>query len=323
MSQYKRLLKDQRGQTTFFVALSAMVLICFLAFMVDVGQLVHDRILVQSAADMTALSGANVQAAGLNEIADLNIEAENLVRDFRSDVMRVWCDRGQAIKCWKYYYSWVKHLHEQQNKANKDFATGAWDVAGDACFWFEQHYGTGGGPADPNGYPSRAPFKFASINASTYPNDELTVIGVPPYEYFQYPFWWVQGAPDSPIIPCYIWLGGDGKPQGYGRHRYMLISKMGVTVPDMTPQIPRKMIKDPNITTYFRVKVWRQAVKPFVNLKDFGFDVHIPYLEAYSLAQPTYGHIENKQVRYKARFMPLRSKYVNDMSFPHRDRMRH
>ncbi len=74
------------------------------------------------------------------------------------------------------------------------------------------------------------------------------------------------------------------------------------------------MGKDQTTHTYFRVRLNREPVKPFISLDAWGFKARMPALEAYSLAQPTGGKVNDEasgggKPSYIARFMPLRTQY--------------
>ncbi len=314
--------RDQGGQTTVFVALSAMVLICFLAVMVNVGQLLHDRMLIQTAADMVALSAANVQAAGHNEIADLNIEVQKLVDDLLLDIgfpYKIWRSRGEAERVIQYYDSWIRRTHEEQNRASRVFAQGARQIAFQVLGWFNQQYGQGGYP-ERQRLPGRQPYGMTELIHATYPGTTFSDLAPYPVEvnylYLQ-PVW-----PPPPPIPCWIWLGGPGYPEGLGRHMTFLAESSGIVLMG-SHTINGRVRKDVEKQTYYRVRLSRPPVKPYVNLPEYGFDVRQPALEAYALAQPTGGSIQGLNPNYRARFMPLRTRYTYDVDFPNRDKFRH
>ena len=75
---------DQKGQSSVLVALTAIVFITFLVFLADIGRVIHDKIVTQGVADSAVLAAANIQAIGMNEIADLNAEIQLLLSKFQS-----------------------------------------------------------------------------------------------------------------------------------------------------------------------------------------------------------------------------------------------
>lgn len=74
----------QRGQAAVFSALGLFTMVLFLALAVNSGILVNDRIRMQTSADLSAAAGANVQAAGMNKIAELNNEIYRQVQSLRA-----------------------------------------------------------------------------------------------------------------------------------------------------------------------------------------------------------------------------------------------
>jgi len=70
--QMNRLGRDEGGQSLAFVALVLLVLVAFMAVVVNVGHQVNTKIEIQNAADSAAVSGASWLARGYNLVAGLN-----------------------------------------------------------------------------------------------------------------------------------------------------------------------------------------------------------------------------------------------------------
>lgn len=119
----RSLYQNRRGQTTVLFALTIMIFICFLAFMVNVAQLVHSRILTQAVADMVALSAANVQAAGMNEIADLNREHRSMQRELRTwmNGTMFFSDRREVDRLFDYFKDLMAFVIDYKQNVNKYF----------------------------------------------------------------------------------------------------------------------------------------------------------------------------------------------------------
>ena len=64
--------RDDDGQAIIFAALVFVVLVCFAAMVVDVGEVVTWRIRMQNAVDAAALACGTWQARGLNMLQVLN-----------------------------------------------------------------------------------------------------------------------------------------------------------------------------------------------------------------------------------------------------------
>ena len=70
--QMKKLGRDEGGQSLAFVALVLLVLVAFMAVVVNVGHQVNTKIEIQNSADSAAVSGASWLARGYNLVAGLN-----------------------------------------------------------------------------------------------------------------------------------------------------------------------------------------------------------------------------------------------------------
>ncbi|NCC25001.1 MAG: hypothetical protein EOM25_07355 [Deltaproteobacteria bacterium] len=278
----RRFLPGQSGQTTVFLALSMMVFICFLAFMVDVGQLVHDKILTQNAADMIALSGANVQAAGMNELADLNWEYYWLQQDLRRWLLVLYNNPGsirQQIMTFKKFMFIVRGMMEVSNVAYQVASMGA---AYKAWGWYDDQYGG----FDP---PIVLPWPLQGL---TELGETSQVILISSY---------VQTVPLPVALPCFI-------PIPFRPFPLVPTIAKGVPVAyvDVLQSNETYMRKADNAeTTSFVVLLSRESRPVFVNLPSLGFDVEIPRIFAASALIPTGGSIEDGDPSYFARFVPL------------------
>lgn len=70
--QMNRLERDEGGQSLAFIALVLLVLVAFMAVVVNVGHQVNTKIEIQNSADSAAVSGASWLARGYNLVAGLN-----------------------------------------------------------------------------------------------------------------------------------------------------------------------------------------------------------------------------------------------------------
>lgn len=71
-NRFERRLRDESGQTTFFVLCSFLTFFMFFALVANVGQAVNRRVMLQMVADAGAFSGASAQATALNTISEFN-----------------------------------------------------------------------------------------------------------------------------------------------------------------------------------------------------------------------------------------------------------
>jgi len=124
----------QQGSITVTIALLLPIMLLMVALIVDINQLIFSKIKLQNTVDACALSAAAVQAAGLNEIADLNGE---MVREYNilSQILKkdIWWDRGQALSACDFFYNGgngvIDYLRRYQEQSNFDYALQADMVA--------------------------------------------------------------------------------------------------------------------------------------------------------------------------------------------------
>ncbi len=281
--------RGQSGQTTVLLALSMIVLICFLAFMVDVGQLVHDRILTQNVADMVALSAANVQAAGMNELADLNWEYRRLQEDLLDYLTyQPYMNRGEVENLVADFKEWMKLVREYMLRANRIFPDLAELAAYRTLDWYNDTYGNH--------------FELVSIEQ----NRPLTTLEHTMPEMLQSLY--LDEPRNPPPVPAFIFTGiRCVKP--------IQVMSAGVQVPFFDVLDKPYMKKSEGTLTYMVVHVRREARPVFVNLPSFGYDVEIPTIDALAGLIPTGGHIEDGEPEYFARFVPL--EYLGFGQFRH------
>lgn len=77
-----RRLREERGQTSLFMALFISTMILLFAFSTNIGMLVHAKINLQNAADAAAYAGAAVQARQLTAVGYLNYEMRRALKEF-------------------------------------------------------------------------------------------------------------------------------------------------------------------------------------------------------------------------------------------------
>ena len=80
--QYSIRMRNQRGQVSIFLAITLLIVITFLAFVINVGLFVKAKINLQNAVDAAAWAGAAVQARQLTNIAWLNWEMRNTYKEW-------------------------------------------------------------------------------------------------------------------------------------------------------------------------------------------------------------------------------------------------
>src|SRR5690349_18971356 len=81
-ARFKKRPKKHRGQISVLIVLSLLPLFTLIAFVVNVGMLVHTKISLQNAADLAAYAGAATQARQLTHIAHLNYQMRQAYKKF-------------------------------------------------------------------------------------------------------------------------------------------------------------------------------------------------------------------------------------------------
>ncbi len=125
---------DQRGSVTVFVALLLPTLMVMIFLVLNIGQLVFEKIRLQNTADACALSAAAAQAAGLNEIAEVNFWSQDHVYPIARAVMAwsenvPWKNENTAKSAVRYYKGVFRALRRYQDDANTYYADKAMRIA--------------------------------------------------------------------------------------------------------------------------------------------------------------------------------------------------
>ncbi len=127
-------LHNQNGSITVLIALLLPILLLMLMLVVNINHLIFQKIRLQNVVDACALSAAAVQAAGLNEIADLNrdmmAESRKILRILSSGI---WHSFGQARKAKNFFSNdrtgVIDAIYRYQMEANGYYANQADRVA--------------------------------------------------------------------------------------------------------------------------------------------------------------------------------------------------
>ncbi|OLN30380.1 hypothetical protein DVDV_0580 [Desulfovibrio sp. DV] len=135
MKRFGKRPDDQRGSVTVFVALLLPTLMVMVFLALNIGQLVFEKLRLQNTADACALSAAAVQAAGLNEIAEVNFWSQDYVLSIARAVMAwsetviPWKDEKAANEAVRYYKRVFRALRQYQDEANVSYARQAMRIA--------------------------------------------------------------------------------------------------------------------------------------------------------------------------------------------------
>jgi len=124
----------ERGSITVTIAFLLPIMVLMMALIVNINHLIFTRIKLQNTVDACALSAAAVQAAGLNEIADLNIE---MTREFGRiyGILRsnTWYNYNYARNARDFFYNSasgvIDWIYRYQKRTNNNYASKAEDIA--------------------------------------------------------------------------------------------------------------------------------------------------------------------------------------------------
>ena len=274
----------QCGSVTVLVVFLLPVMCIMLMLVVNIGQAVFEKIRLQQTVDMCALSAANVQAMGLNEIADLNFESETQYRIMLTQhLIPFWSTFMDGKDCTDFFEDVFEEIRKQQDDANTDYAESALDVAQ----WIKKL-----------NLPETS---LKSVN----PNDSKLM------EYKEvkgyYGFMFLVDCPCKYCLgyPSFVWNGNmAGKPERWGPHwgKQSAGSKCAVVVP-WFGSVEYKIEKKKSPTTYAAFKITQRPKNFMLAPGIFG---KLDELMAYAAAKPVGGSIYRGSPRYKGALWQLK-----------------
>ncbi len=303
-------LTEEEGQSSVLAALTAVVLVALLAFAVNVGQVIHDKMLAQTVADAVALSAANVQAVGMNEIADLNAEIIKLRKELRDDIAKgrsIGFSPGQGWRTFLYYYRQIQYARDLQDEANTKFAemarkAGEKVLAVHNAGYDKLHPGISAGIH--KGLKPKAHWTMEELLGSPYPKQALGILD----EAWIQPYWWRIWIPAK--YPPTIQTVAIFTDKRDGVESIPFIGD--ITIPQTTWPVKHERSLGSASKAYYRVRVKREPIRALVDMENYGFSVNIPEIIAYSQAQPDKGEIHHGMAGYEARLAPLWQTYPNE-----------
>ena len=279
-----QILGNQKGSITIMVGFLMPVMLLMIMMIVNINHLVFTKIKLQNTVDACALSAAAVQAAGLNEIADLNRELVSENKNIRGYLRSgTWYKRSYAKEALDFFYNKrtgvIDYIRKYQNNTNSEFAKKAEIVAEDV--------------------------RYRNLPASifirhTYPHNtrQLTTLreqkNTIRYRYYTRSF--SKGTPRRTVI----WRKPDNHPDRAdrrdhdGRH-WVWRKRTGKRLSPLI-RIPEKVVK--TSPTYVYYELWLPP-RPFpVGSAIFGDMPH--NLRARAAARPGGGHISHGIPEYEA-----------------------
>lgn len=292
--------RHQSGSSAVFFAFFMPVMLMMIVLVADIGQLVFERIRLQQVVDASALAAANIQSIGMNEIADLNndaqIEYDKLVAILS---LGVWETSQQADAVVDFYAEVFDAIHSYQEEANEHFAQLAKQYAQD----------------------------YVDVNL---PGAELFVISgssedrLIEYEVESMTLNWLYYDDNgcSGYCETLVWTWTDpDDPSTSGAHfgATPSIADKVVPIPGTADQDVLWIKRTPPVT--YAAYGLRQKRKGFLLGKDL-FKKLIPEMVAYSSAKPTEGHIYDMDPSYRPILKHLQ-RHSPDPSVPSLDKMEH
>jgi hypothetical protein len=294
----RRRILDENGSVTVFVALLLPVLAVMIFLVLNIGQLVFEKIRLQNTADACALSAAAVQAAGLNEIAEVNFWSKDYVRTIAKAVMELsmatpWLDQSTANSAVSYYKGVFKALRDYQDKANTYYAEQALSIAKKVKKANLDEQGVTGITIE--SINPKSSFK-KSGKLLEYKTSKETVN----YMYIASP----SVPPICPVVAALSWsdsLAGDKKH--IGAHMGATpTATCGLAPVSGSSQFDYKISKKSSPMTYSAFKLTQESKEFILAGSVFG---RMKKMTAYAGAMPTGGNVGDGKPAYKAVLVKL------------------
>ncbi len=267
----------QCGSVTVLVVFLLPVMCIMLMLMVNIGQAVFEKIRLQQTVDMCALSAANVQAMGLNEIADLNFEAEFQYWSMAlQHAIPFWASFSDGKNCTDFFKDVFKEILEKQDDANSDYAEAALDIAE---------------------YVKMINLPMTTLE-SVNPEDSKLMKYKKVSRFYFFLFLSECSCKYCPSLTSFTWNGNmAGKAEKWGLHfgKQSEGTKCSVSIP-MFGSIDYKIKKKKNPTTYSAFKITQRPKRFILASGIFG---KLDELVAYAAAKPVGGSIYNGKPQYK------------------------
>lgn len=297
---------DQRGQSSTMIAMTAVVFIALLAFMANIGQAIHDKMLTQAVADAAALSAADVQAIGMNEIADLHAEINKLVEDYEMELEKANREflAPNGYSTYFYYKTQIDYAHRLIDEANRGFAVMARQAAQKIVEKNNENYRNLHPKVSQRShkglYPIE-PWSLEEVMGEPYPNEMMGKMKTKRKAYF-WREWFCYKKCSSRSLGVFT----------FRRNGVQVTSvPVNLNFPGFgVLRTERSLHSGTNV--YTRIRVKRKPVRALVDMENYGFGVNLPEIVAYSQAQPNKGNIKDMKPIYEARLAPLWQRYPNE-----------
>jgi hypothetical protein len=280
---------SEEGSVTVLFALLIPIMLLMVMLTANIGQLVFEKIRLQNVADACALAAATVQAAGLNEIADLNEELEdeyNKLKYILDAHPTLWHNDEHPRNAIRFFNDIFKYIHALQSKADIDYVKKAGEIA---VAVFRQNMPQGGGRIE-----------------VAFPSNRLVSAAKPQWKRRTVRFMYIAGSCSEPCpqMPTKTWnesfAGRRDRPYVY-RYRGIDRSKGGIMRPGWdSGSLNVKMIR--TSPTWSRIELTQDIKSFIIGGTLFG---QIPRLKVVAQAKPAGGSIRDGLPQYRPLLIPV------------------
>ncbi len=126
----KKNIRDDRGSATLFVMVAIPIMFTLIILVINIGQLIFDRIRLQTTVDACTLAAAARQSTGLNEIAGLNRSAQLEYRNAMANLRGLpWFDSNHGRRAYQFHKKVLDTIEQFRKDANRYFAASAHQYA--------------------------------------------------------------------------------------------------------------------------------------------------------------------------------------------------
>jgi len=294
-SKYSKQAAHQSGAGMIYMAFFIQIAAIFVILLGDMSQLVFEKIKLQQTVDEAALSAANIQAIGLNEIADLNRAAvlEHATARQSLSVTPPWYFKFYPEAVSRYHDVVLRTIDVYRRDANFRFARLAHDYAKDVVQ--KNLPGTSARLSRVGGASNTRLTDFRAVKES-------------PIVYNYYASF--CSSYGGPCTTASIWLGP--RPgtrvtrEAYFNRRNVTTVPAYATAPTVGFYNPNvRWVKSPQRTTYAAYKLETPQKRFAVGntfLKSF-----FPKMTVYAAAKPTGGNIYQMSPTYVSRLEHMRN----------------
>ncbi len=288
--------QGQQGSIAVLAVFLLPIMLLLTILLANVGQAIFERVRLQNVVDAATLAAATVQAAGLNEIADLNREITLEYKKFKSIVSppTIWYSLSDGQACVSFFEDVFQSLRDYQDQANRDYARLAERVAQRVV---------------------KDNLPKATLSSVNPRDDELCTLEQPQTLDWQlmYRICSPCKCPDPltfscsccPVLPTVMWLSALAGPKAYKFHHDGRMSFPYTGIPLVTAgTVKTSRSKSRTPTTYAAYKLTQPSRDFILAGGVFG---RMESLTAYAAAKPAGGSVQLGSPQYKPVMVGLKT----------------